>query len=93
MSVSIRIPTPLRNLTKGESKVDAEGATVRDLIVDLDAKYPGLRERICDETGEIRRFVNLYVGDEDIRFLKGLDTPVDNNTQVSIIPAVAGGAR
>jgi molybdopterin converting factor small subunit len=91
MSVAVRIPTPLRTVTKGASKVDAEGGTVRDLIADLDAKYPGLRERICDESGEVRRFVNVYVGDEDIRFLQGLDTRLDSGAQVSIIPAVAGG--
>lgn len=91
MSVAVRIPTPLRTVTKGAAQVDAEGGTVRDLIADLDAKYPGLRERICDESGEVRRFVNVYVGDEDIRFLQGLDTRLDSGVQVSIIPAVAGG--
>lgn len=91
MSVAVRIPTPLRSVTKGVAQVDADGTTVRDLIEDLDSKFPGLRERICDEGGEVRRFVNVYVGDEDIRFLQGLDTPLGEGAQVSIIPAVAGG--
>lgn len=91
MSVSVRIPTPLRSITQGRAEVDAEGATVADLIVHLDGQFPGLRERLCDDTGAIRRFVNVYVGDEDIRFLQGLQTPLPAGTQVSIIPAVAGG--
>jgi sulfur-carrier protein len=91
VSVAVRIPTPLRTVTKGAAQVDADGGTVRDLIADLNAKFPGLRERICDESGDVRRFVNVYVGDEDIRFLQGLDTPVQEGVQVSIIPAVAGG--
>jgi sulfur-carrier protein len=91
VSVSVRIPTPLRSVTNGASQVDASGDTVRALIADLNAKFPGLGERICDENGDIRRFVNVYVGDEDIRFLSGLDTPIPVGTQVSIIPAVAGG--
>lgn len=93
MSVPVRIPTPLRTVTKGVAQVDAEGATIRELIQDLEARFPGLRDRICDENGDIRRFVNVYVGDEDVRFLQGIDTPVGDGTQVSIIPAVAGGMR
>ena len=93
MSVSVRIPTPLRSVTKGQAQVDAEGKTIRDLIADLETQFPGFRERICDEKGDVRRFVNVYVGDEDIRFLQGLDTTVEVGTQVSIIPAVAGGWR
>lgn len=92
MSVSVRIPTPLRSATGGASEVIIDAGTVRDLVANLDAKHPGIRERICEETGEIRRFVNVFVGDEDIRFLQGLDTPIPDGTQVSIIPAVAGGA-
>lgn len=91
MSVSVRIPTPLRRVTNGESDVAGDGATIRALIQDLERRYPGIRERLCDETGEIRRFVNIFVGDEDIRFMKGLDTPLEDGIQVSIIPAVAGG--
>lgn len=93
MEVRVRIPSPLRNLTGDKSEVDASGINVRELISDLDVKYPGIRERLCDESGEVRRFVNIFVGEEDIRFLSGLDTPVDSGTEVSIIPAIAGGSR
>ena len=92
MSVSVRIPTPLRNITEGRAEVSAEASTVAELLASLDAQFPGLRERLCDDTGAIRRFVNVYVGDEDIRFLQGLQTPLAAGTQVSIIPAVAGGS-
>jgi molybdopterin converting factor small subunit len=92
VSVPVRIPTPLRTVTRGEAQVDAAGGTIREVIADLEAKFPGLRDRICDENGDIRRFVNVYVGDEDIRFLQGIDTPVGDGTQISIIPAVAGGS-
>jgi molybdopterin converting factor small subunit len=93
MSVSIRIPTPLRSVTKGQSEVAADGGTVGEIIADLEKQYPGIGERLRDETGAVRRFVNIYVGDEDIRFLDGLQTRVSDGTQVSIIPAVAGGFR
>ena len=92
MTVSVRIPTPLRNITKGQAEVSAEASTVAELLASLDAHFPGLRERLCDDTGAIRRFVNVYVGDEDIRFLQGLQTPLAAGTQISIIPAVAGGS-
>lgn len=91
MSIKVRIPSPLRSLTEGESEVTAEGANVRELITDMEAKYPGMKERLCDESGDIRRFVNVFVGQEDIRFLGGLDTPIEEGTEVSIIPAIAGG--
>jgi molybdopterin converting factor small subunit len=91
MSVSVRIPTPLRSATGGESIVTVDAATVREMVADLDRQHPGIRDRICEESGEIRRFVNVFVGDEDIRFLQGLDTQIPPGTQVSIIPAVAGG--
>lgn len=91
MSVSVRIPTPLRTLTKGASDVSLDASTVREMIDALESQFPGARERLCEESGEIRRFVNVFVGDEDIRFLQGLDTPLTDGTQVSIIPAVAGG--
>lgn len=91
MSVSVRIPTPLRTVTKGVADVEADGGSVRELIEDLERRFPGIRERLCEESGEIRRFVNVFVGDEDVRFLQGLDTPLGEGTQVSIIPAVAGG--
>jgi molybdopterin synthase sulfur carrier subunit len=93
MSVSVRIPTPLRSATGGASEVSVDASTVREMVSDLERKHPGIRDRICEESGEIRRFVNVFVGDEDIRFLQGLDTPLPAGTQVSIIPAVAGGAR
>ena len=91
MSVSVKIPTPLRRVTGGVAQVDGNGATVRELIEDLERRFPGMRERLCDETGALRRFVNVFVGDEDIRFLEGIETPLEEGAQVSIIPAVAGG--
>lgn len=93
MSVKVRIPTPLRKLTKDEAEVEASGATVREVVEDLEARFPGLKERLCDDNGDLRRFVNVYVGEEDIRFLKGLETELADGQQVSIIPAVAGGDR
>lgn len=91
MAVKVRIPSPLRNLTKGLGQVDVEGASVRELINQLEASYPGVGERLLDESGELRRFVNVFVGQEDIRFLNGLDTAVKAEDEVSIIPAIAGG--
>jgi molybdopterin converting factor small subunit len=86
----VRIPTQLRQLTEGKSEVDADGRTVGSLIDNLEATYPGLQERILQD-GQLRRFVNVYVEDEDVRFLDGLGTPVPDGVVVSIIPAVAGG--
>ena len=91
MSVKVRIPTPLRKLTQNQAEVDADGATIRELVESLEGQFPGFKERMCDEQGELRRFVNVYVGEEDIRFLEGLDTKIPEGEQVSIIPAVAGG--
>jgi sulfur-carrier protein len=91
MTVKVRIPTPLRKLTNNQADVDASGSTIRELVDDLEAQFPGFKERMCDEKGELRRFVNVYVGEEDIRFLEGLDTKVEEGTVISIIPAVAGG--
>jgi molybdopterin synthase sulfur carrier subunit len=91
VEVKVRIPSPLRNLTGNEGEVTVSGSTVAEVIADLESKYPGIKERLCEESGEIRRFVNVFVGDEDIRFLNGLDTPVAAGTEVSIIPAIAGG--
>lgn len=91
MSVSVRIPTILRTYTGGESEVTADGATLAEVLDDLEASYPGIRARILDDAGDIRRFVNVYVGNDDVRFLEGLGTATADGTQLSIIPAVAGG--
>ena len=88
---TVRIPSPLRRLTKGEAEVAASGETIAAVLDDLDAHYPGLKERICDENGEIRRFVNIYLNDEDVRFLDGKETKVGPDDTISIIPAIAGG--
>jgi len=91
VSVSVRIPTILRTYTGGESEVTAAGATVADVLDDLESSYTGIRARILDDAGDIRRFVNVYVGNDDVRFLDGLATATPDGTQLSIIPAVAGG--
>jgi len=91
MSTPVRIPTSLRKLTKNQEVVDAKGATIRDLINDLEKSYPGLKERICDEQDNIRRFVNVFVNNEDIRFLNDADTVVKAGDEISIVPAIAGG--
>ena len=91
MSVRVRIPTILRTYTGGESEVTAEGATVAEVLDDLDVSYHGIRGRIVDESGELRRFVNVYVGNDDVRFLDSLATATPDGTQISVIPAVAGG--
>jgi molybdopterin converting factor small subunit len=92
VAVTVRIPTQLRSLTSGEGEVRVEGSTVGEVLKALDAAHAGLRERVFDESGKVRRFVNVFVADEDIRFAQGLDTPVADGTTVSIVPAVAGGA-
>jgi molybdopterin synthase sulfur carrier subunit len=92
MSITVRIPTPLRKLTNELDTIVAdESGTLAQLIDALERQYPGLKERLCDETGELRRFVNVYVNGEDVRFLSGLQTPVEMGAEVSIVPAVAGG--
>jgi sulfur-carrier protein len=91
MSVSVRIPTILRTYTDGESEVSAEGDTLAAVLEDLDTHYSGIKGRVLDEGGELRRFVNVYVGNDDVRFLENLDTPTPDGTQISVIPAVAGG--
>lgn len=90
MDVTVRIPTPLRTLTGGEEAVKVGGSTVRDVIENLEKNHPGMKDRLLDDKG-VRRFVNIYVGDEDIRFLDGLDTKLDSGTEISIVPAIAGG--
>lgn len=89
----VRIPTPLRKLTNGAEEVTASGGTIGELINNLEKAHPGLKERICDDQGKVRRFVNIFANEEDIRFLKGLETPVKDTDEVSIVPAIAGGAR
>lgn len=89
--VQVRVPTPLRKYTAGSGAVEAEGSSVAALVSDLDRRYPGIKERICDESGQVRRFVNIFVNGEDIRFLKQLDTPLKAGDELSIVPAIAGG--
>jgi len=91
MSVSVRIPTPLRKLTGGADEVTIEGTTIGALIDNLDTAHAGLKDRLCDDNGEVRRFVNIYLNDEDVRFLKGRDTELKDGDEVSIVPAIAGG--
>ena len=91
MSVKVRIPTPLRGLTNDLDVVAAEGGTLGDAIEGLESSFPGIKDRICDEQGELRRFVNVYVNGEDVRFLSGLQTALAAGAEVSIVPAVAGG--
>lgn len=92
MSVVVRIPTPMRSLTGGERAVSGSGSTVAEVLHDLEACYPGLGERLFED-GRLRRFVNVFVGDEDVRFLEGLETPVQDGQELVILPAVAGGER
>lgn len=92
MSVNVRIPTPLRKLTDGADEVNVDASNVGGMIDSLEVAHPGLKERLCDEAGEIRRFVNIYVNDEDVRFLQGRDTAIADGDQISIVPAIAGGA-
>ncbi len=91
MTVSVRVSTPLRKFTNGADEVNAQGESVRALVEDLERKFPGIKERICDETGKIRRFVNVYVNGDDIRFLQNLETSLKEGDNISIVPAIAGG--
>ena len=91
MTAHVRIPTILRTYTDGESEVTAAGDTLSEVIDDLDANYAGIKGRILDDNGELRRFVNVYVGNDDVRFLENLETPTPDGAQISVIPAVAGG--
>ena len=91
MSKKVRIPTPLRKLTNNEELVEVNGGTVADAIVELQSRYPGIKERLLDDTGAVRRFVNIYVNEEDIRFLQNQQTPLKDGDEMSIIPAIAGG--
>jgi len=89
--IKVRIPTPLRPLTKGQGEVESAAANIVDMIGSLDVTYPGLKNRLCDEKGDLRRFVNIYVNEEDIRFLNGKETSLKDGDEVSIVPAIAGG--
>lgn len=89
--IKVRIPTPLRPLTRGQGEVEAKASSIAEMIDNLNVTHPGLKDRLCDEKGELRRFVNIYVNEEDIRFLKGKDTSLKDGDEVSIVPAIAGG--
>jgi molybdopterin converting factor small subunit len=91
VSVSVRVPTILRTYTGGESEVSASGANLAEVLDDLETNYSGIKARVLDDEGNLRRFVNVYVGNDDVRFLENLETPTPDGTQISVIPAVAGG--
>ena len=91
MATKVLIPTPLRKLTNNEETVEVDAKTVAEAITQLQARFPGIQERLVDENGEVRRFVNVYVNEEDIRFLKNQNTPLKDGDEISIIPAIAGG--
>jgi sulfur-carrier protein len=93
MPAKVRIPAPLRKLTNDQAVVEVTGKDIQELLAGLEKQYPGLKERICDESGQIRRFVNIFVNGEDIRFKQGPSTPVGEGAEVSIIPAIAGGSK
>lgn len=91
MAVKVLIPTPLRNLTGDSAEVEVEVGDISSMIAALEAKHPGLKDRLCDENGKLRRFVNVYINEEDIRFMDGENTKIAEGDQVSIVPAIAGG--
>lgn len=91
MSAKVRIPTPLRKLTNDEELIEVDAATIGEAITELQTRFPGIKERLLDETGAVRRFVNVYVNEEDIRFLQNQDTKIKSGDEISIIPAIAGG--
>lgn len=91
MSIKVRIPTPLQKLTKDKSEIEAKGKNIRELIDDLEKNFPGIKGRLCDEKGVLRRFINIYINEEDIRFLEMDKTPLKDGDEISIIPAIAGG--
>lgn len=92
MAVKVRVPTPLMKLTDNQSEVTADGATISEILNNLESQFAGIKERICDESGAPRRFINIYLNEEDIRFLEGENTSVKDGDEISIIPAIAGGA-
>ena len=93
MPVRVLIPTPLQRLTDNQAEIIAEGSDVHELIGNLEVKFPGVKARLCDEQGMLRRFVNIYINEEDIRFLKGEASPLNDGDEVSIVPAIAGGSH
>ncbi len=93
MGVTVRIPTPLRRMTNGQSKLEMDASTLSVMIDNLESSYPGFKERLIDENGDLRYFVNIYLNGEDVRFLQGLDTSTSSGDEISIVPAVAGGGR
>lgn len=93
MAAKVRIPAPLRKLTKDQAVVDSNGSTIEDVLSELEKSYPGIKDRICDETGQVRRFINIFVNGEDIRFKEGIKTKVQTDAEISIIPAIAGGSQ
>ncbi len=92
MAIKVRIPAPLRKLTKEQAVVECQGKTIDDILNNLESQCPGIKERICDENGQIRRFINIFVNGEDIRFKEGSKTVVADGAEVSVIPAIAGGS-
>lgn len=93
MPVKVRIPTPLMKLTNNQAEISAEGGTIADILNNLESQFAGIKERICEENGTPRRFINIYLNEEDIRFLEGEKTPIKDGDEISIIPAIAGGAH
>ena len=93
MSITVKIPTPLRKLTNGETSVDVDGSTISAVVESLETSFPGMRERLIDESGDLRHFVNIYLNGEDVRYLDGLNSSVGDRDELSIVPAVAGGQR
>jgi molybdopterin synthase sulfur carrier subunit len=91
MSATVKIPTPLRKLTNNKTSVDADGTTVGQIVESMESAYPGMRERLIDDNGDLRHFVNIYLNGEDIRYIDGLKSSVSDNDELSIVPAVAGG--
>jgi molybdopterin synthase sulfur carrier subunit len=91
MSVTVRIPTPLRRITNGQDKVSVDGRTLEEVVAALEEQFPGIKDRLCDEHGALRNFVNMYVNGEDVRFLDGLKTVTKAGDEISVVPAVAGG--
>lgn len=91
MPITVRVPTPLQKLTENQEEVKARGRNVKELIEDLEKRFPGFKEKLCDESGKIRRFINIYINEEDIRFLKQDESSLKDGDEVSIIPAIAGG--